>query len=216
MTNYSKGIPSGQMKKYKALIFDLGKVIFEVSFEMAYAYWGKLAGLDSEIIRKRFHFDFQYDLFSENKITAEEYAKHVSKLIEFELSLDDFETGWNRIYLDAFPGIDKTLIKLKQEYRLVALTNTNAVHARVWPEKYAEELQHFERIFSSHEMGVRKPEKKAYTMVLDYLGLSPGEVIFLDDTVPNVLGAENAGIKGIVVTSSSQMINDLQKEGIEI
>src|ERR1043166_737323 len=115
------------MNRYKALIFDLGKVIFEVSFEMAYAYWGKTAGLDSETIRKRFHFDLHYDLFSENKITPEEYAKHVSELIGVQLSQEDFETGWNRIYLDAFPGIGKTLAKLKAKYRLVALTNTNAV-----------------------------------------------------------------------------------------
>jgi putative hydrolase of the HAD superfamily len=204
------------MSRYKALIFDLGKVIFEVSFEMAYAYWGKTAGLDSETIRKRFHFDLQYDLFSENKITPEEYAKHVSELIGVQLSQEDFETGWNSIYLDAFPGIGNTLTKLKKNYRLVALTNTNIVHARVWPEKYANELQHFEKIFSSHETGTRKPEKKSYSVVLDYLKLAPGEVIFLDDTVPNVIGAEAAGIKGIVVTSSTQMIHDLQKQGIEI
>jgi epoxide hydrolase-like predicted phosphatase len=202
--------------KYKALVFDLGKVIFEVTFEMAYAYWGNCAKIDSETIRKRFHFDLEYDLFSENKLSAEEYARHVSELIGVDLSQEDFETGWNRIYLDPFPGIEKTLVKLKKNYRLVALTNTNAVHARVWPEKYANELQHFEKIFSSHEMGTRKPEKKAYTMVLDYLQLAPSEVIFLDDTIPNVIGAEAAGIKGIVVTSSTQMLEDLRKEGIEI
>src|SRR6187551_661055 len=98
------------MNKYKALIFDLGKVIFEVTFEMAYAYWGSLAKIDSETIRKRFHFDLEYDLFSENKLSAEEYAKHVSELIGVKLSQEDFEIGWNRIYLDTFPGIEKTLV----------------------------------------------------------------------------------------------------------
>lgn len=204
------------MSKYKALIFDLGKVIFEVTFEMAYAYWGSLAKLDSEIIRKRFRFDEAYDLFSENKLTEEEYAKHVSCLIEINLTVEQFATGWNRIYLDTFPGIEKTLSSLKKNYRLVALTNTNVTHTHVWPEKYADVLQHFEKIFSSHEMGFRKPEAKAYTIVLDYLGLDASEVIFLDDTVPNVIGAEAVGIKGIVVTSSTQMIADLQKEGIKL
>lgn len=204
------------MSKYKALIFDLGKVIFEVTFEMAYAYWGSLAKLDSEVIRKRFRFDEAYDLFSENKLTEKEYAKHVSGLIEINLTVEQFATGWNRIYLDTFPGIEKALLSLKKNYRLVALTNTNATHTRVWPEKYADVLQHFEKIFSSHEMGIIKPKEKIYTIVLDYLQLSPAEVIFLDDTVPNVTGAEATGIKGIVVTSSTQMISGLQKEGIEI
>src|SRR6185503_4875821 len=109
------------MSKYKALIFDLGKVIFEVTFEMAYAYWGSLTKIDSEVIRKRFHFDEAYDLFSENKLTEEEYAKHVSGLIGIDLTVEQFSIGWNRIYLDEFPGIGKTLLKLKENYRLVAL-----------------------------------------------------------------------------------------------
>ncbi len=203
------------MSMYKALIFDLGKVIFEVTFEMAYAYWGSLAKLDSEVIRKRFRFDLAYDQFSENKMTEKQYAKHVSDLIGVELTVEDFATGWNKIYLDAFPGIGKTLTRLKKNYRLVALTNTNSTHARVWPTRYADELQHFEKIFSSHEMGVRKPEVKAYTIVLNYLELAPQEVIFLDDTIPNIIGAESIGIKSITVRSSAQLIEELEKAGIQ-
>jgi epoxide hydrolase-like predicted phosphatase len=204
------------MNYYKALIFDLGKVVFEVSFEMAYAYWGKLANMDSETVRKRFKFDEAYDLFSENKITSAQYAKHVSELIAIPLTEEEFENGWNRIYLDEFPGIGKTLEKLKENYRIVALTNTNATHAKVWPHRYADVLKHFEKIFSSHEMGVRKPAERAYTIVLDYLDLAPSEVIFLDDTVPNVIGAEAIGIKSITVKSSTQMISELRTAGIAI
>jgi epoxide hydrolase-like predicted phosphatase len=204
------------MSKYKALIFDLGKVIFEVTFEMAYTHWGKIGKLDSQEVRSRFRFDEAYDLFSENKMSSEDYAKHVSEMIEVKLTQEEFETGWNKIYLDEFPGIGKTLLELKKKYRLVALTNTNAVHAKVWPSKYADVLQHFEKIFSSHEMGTRKPEAKAYRLVLDYLQMLPEETIFLDDTISNIVGADDIGIKGITVTSSSQMIADLRKEGIEI
>ncbi|CAN5895882.1 glucose-1-phosphatase [soil metagenome] len=203
------------MNNYKALIFDLGKVIFEVSFEMAYSYWGKLADVDSEIVRKRFKFDEAYDLFSENKMTPAAYAKHVSELIKIPLNEQEFENGWNRIYLDEFPGIGKTLVKLKENYRIVALTNTNATHAKVWPERYADVLKHFEKIFSSHEMGVRKPAEKAYTLVLDYLALKPSEVIFLDDAIRNIIGAEAVGIKTITVKRSSQMLEDLQNAGIK-
>lgn len=204
------------MSQYKALIFDLGKVIFEVTFEMAYAYWGSLAKIDSETVRKRFRFDEAYDLFSENKMTEDEYARHVSGLIQIELTTEQFATGWNKIYLDEFPGIGKTLEKLKKNYRIVALTNTNPTHARVWPGKYADVLQHFEKIFSSHEMKTRKPEELAYRMVLDYLRLPAEETIFLDDTIENIVGADKLGIKGIAVTSSTQMIDALKKEGIQL
>lgn len=205
-----------QMKPYKALIFDLGKVIFEVAFEMAYWHWGKVGGLDSQTVRSRFKFDEAYDLFSENKLSEEKYAQHVSKLIGIELGVEDFKLGWNSIYLDVYPGIEKCLVTLKENYRVVALTNTNPTHAEVWPKKYADVLQHFEKIFSSHEMGIIKPKEQAYTMVLDYLQISPSEAIFLDDTSANISGAEAVGIKAIYVKSTSQMISDLHRLGIEI
>ena len=202
------------MSHYKVLLFDLGKVVFDVSFGRAFASWEETSKLPYETIRKRFKFDEAYDLFSEDKLTIEEYAQHVSTLIGFPLSVPEFEKGWCDIYLDVYPAMPKLLAKLKKNYRLVALTNTNASHAKVWPAKYAEVLSHFERIFSSHEIRARKPEKLAYTIVLDYLGIAPGEALFLDDTAPNVVGAADAGIKGIIVTSSSQLEEALKNEGI--
>jgi glucose-1-phosphatase len=196
---------------YKALIFDLGKVIFDYSFDLCFWNWGKFAGLERDVVRKRFEFDEAYGLFSKGDLTETEYAAHVSKLIGYELSQEQFETGWNSIYLDYFPGIVKLLRAVKKNYRIVCLSNTNVTHARVWRTKYEEAIVEFEKVFCSFEMRTRKPEAKAYTLVLDYLRLPAGEVIFLDDKPGNIIGASDVGIKGIIVGSTSQMIESLQQ-----
>lgn len=202
------------MSQYQALIFDLGKVVFDVSFGFAFDKWADLSGLEQKTIAKRFKFDEYYEQFERGEVDETAYAKHVSELIGFSLSTEQFEKGWNNIYMDAYPGIGKTLAALKNKYRLAALTNTNHTHAKIWPGRYADILAHFEKIFCSHEMKTRKPEAGSFLSVLDYLNINPTDVIFLDDNAQHIAAAEKTGIKGILVRSSSQMTDDLKKEGI--
>ena len=202
------------MNSYQALVFDLGKVIFDVSFGFAFDKWSDISGIEQKIISKRFRFDESFEQFERGEIETGVYRKHVSQLIGFEFSETDFLSGWNNIYMDAYPGIGKTLAALKTNYRLVALTNTNAEHAKVWPERYSDLLIHFAKVFSSHEMKTRKPETESYQTVLNYLQLQSSEIIFLDDNPANTKAAETIGIKSILVRSSSQMTDELKKEGI--
>ena len=65
--------------------------------------------------------------------------------------------------------------------RLVALTNTNYIHARDWRVRYADILTYFEKVFASHETKARKPDAESFRIVLNYLGMDPGKVVFFDD-----------------------------------
>lgn len=97
---------------------------------------------------------------------------------------------------------------------IVALTNTNIIHSKFWKMKYANTLQHFQKIFSSHELKERKPDTKAYQIVLDYLQVEPQRTVFLDDNIDNIKGADQLGIKTILVTSYDQMTDELRKIGL--
>jgi putative hydrolase of the HAD superfamily len=106
------------------------------------------------------------------------------------------------------------LVKLKSKYRIIALTNTNSIHSNVWRRKYANTLNHFEKIFSSHELATRKPERKIFEIVLDYLNLKPEQTLFLDDNIDNINGAKKIGILTILVTSNAQMKKDINQFAI--
>jgi HAD superfamily hydrolase (TIGR01509 family) len=131
-----------------------------------------------------------------------------------KLSDEEFDKGWCDLYLDAYNDIDNLLSGLKHKHRLVALTNTNAIHYKAWRVKYADTLKHFEKIFSSHEIGTRKPEEKSFKIVLDYLQCKPSETIFLDDNADNIHGADELGIATILVTSQEQMKEELLRYGL--
>lgn len=197
------------MKAFEALIFDLGKVVFDLSFDRVFHFWAAASGQPVEAIKSKFQFDEFFDEFERGKISARTFRAEVSRRLGLQLTDQIFDAGWCALYLDHYQGIDELLTNLKQQYRLVALTNTNSIHARVWQLKYRASLGYFEKVFSSHELGTRKPEKQAYQAVLDYLGTKPERTIFLDDNRTNVAGAAQLGIKTILVESQAQMRADL-------
>lgn len=194
---------------YKALIFDLGKVVFDLSFDRVFSAWAASGGSTFEEVRKRFEFNHLFDHFEKDAITPAAFRKEVCDMIELDLEDAAFDDGWCALYMDVYPQAEKMLQDLKQKYRIVALTNTNSIHQPVWMQKYQDVLGHFEKVFISNEMRLRKPEKEIYKEVLNYLDVKPEEVVFLDDNPDNIRGAEAIGIKGILVTSPEQMQEEL-------
>lgn len=199
------------MAKITAIIFDLGKVVFNLSFDLVFKSWATSSGKQFSEIKNKFQFDELFDKFETGEISPEKYRSLISQRLNLQLTDEEFDKGWCDLYLDPYNEIEQLLIDLKHKYRLVALTNTNIIHNKVWRLKYAGILKHFEKIFSSHEIGKRKPDEKVYRMVLDFLQCSPEETLFIDDNADNITGANILGIKTILVTSQEQMRKELQK-----
>ena len=113
--------------------------------------------------------------------------------------------------MNSFPGIKELLIKLRSNFRLVALTNTNVIHSKIWKTKFADTLKNFEKVFSSHEIRTRKPEATSYQTVLDYLSLKPQQTLFLDDNEEYINAAKKLGINTILVSSYNEMMQRLKE-----
>ena len=60
----------------------------------------------------------------------------------------------------------------------------------------------FERVFVSGELKVVKPEAAIYRHVADELGITPAEMVFIDNKEVNVRGAEALGVTGHVFTGA--------------
>ena len=199
---------------YKALIFDLGKVVFDLSFERVFQSWAKGSNGQAYELKARFQFDDLFDQFEKAAITPQHFRREVANKLGLTLTDQEFDAGWGDLYLAAYPGIDALLAQLKSSYQLVALTNTNCLHSPVWKRKYADTLRYFDHVFSSHELQARKPEATAYQHVLAYLQMQPAEVVFLDDSPDNIKGADQLGLKTILVTSYEQMTAALHSLGL--
>jgi epoxide hydrolase-like predicted phosphatase len=205
------------LKEYRSIeaaIFDLGGVIFGISLDPVFHSWAESIGCQPQDVAAKFRTDSQwavYERFEIGQISPREYRDHVCDLLGARLSPEDFDRGWNSIYLELLPGIESLLKQLRQTLRLVALTNTNQIHAKEWRVRYSDILTYFEKVFASHEIGARKPDPASFQIVLNYLDTDPGKVVFIDDNPENVRGASAIGIKGIVATLPHEIIDEFQR-----
>ena len=119
--------------------------------------------------------------------------------IQFEMEHD---TALNRELVDY-------LATLHGSYKIALLTNSQSAYLRAELAKHDLE-KHFDEIVISSEVGMIKPQPEIFQHILDKLGATPDECIFIDDNPRNTAGAESIGIHGIVYTDLPSLKTELQ------
>ncbi|MBM3184469.1 MAG: HAD family phosphatase, partial [Chlamydiae bacterium] len=66
----------------------------------------------------------------------------------------------------------------------------------------------------SCEIGIEKPDLKAYEFLLTELNLPAKEVLFIDDRPENIEAAKAAGLDAILFQSEQQLRGELSKRGV--
>lgn len=72
----------------------------------------------------------------------------------------------------------------------------------------------FDPCLLSCEMGLEKPDPKAYELLLKTIDLPAEEIVFIDDKQENVEAAKKVGIDAILFESPQQLRNELVKRGL--
>jgi len=196
-------------KKIKAVLLDFGNVVAHIDFHETFRTWGRLAHRPDDHFRSRFSMDEAYHRHERGEIGPEEYFGHLSQVFELNLDFDQWAEGWNAMFLEPVPGLEPLLPRLKKRTPLAMFSNTNDLHKRFWKAKYKPLLSHFDRIFTSDELGLRKPEAPAFAAVARELGVLAEEILFLDDTLENVEGALRAGYQAVHVPTLASVIDAL-------
>ena len=90
------------------------------------------------------------------------------------------------------------------ELRIFALSNVSAPDYVVTLSKLPD-WSIFERVFTSADAGMRKPDLSFYKFVLDEIKAEPSSVTFVDDNIENVLAARSLGIHGIIFDDAERV-----------
>lgn len=101
-----------------------------------------------------------------------------------------------------------TLIKERPEYQIFGLTNWSM---ETFPQarKRFEILQMIDNYIVSGNVGLIKPDKRIFELLLNTFNLKASESIFIDDNCDNIAAANNMGIRGIHFQSAQQLLNIL-------
>lgn len=94
---------------------------------------------------------------------------------------------------------------LRASYRTGLLSNAWDGIRPVLETRFPGTLESFDVAVFSAEVGMRKPDARYYQWMLDNLGVSAAEAIFIDDYPPNIDGAQMVGLKAIQFHNPDQM-----------
>src|SRR4051794_14658160 len=198
----------------KAIIFDLGKVIIPFDFKRGYERMSPLSPYTPAEIPERLR---NYDLvtrFESGQIEPQDFVRELSTILDLRCDYDQFCEIWSSIFLPS-PLIPETLLAaLHQRYRLVLLSNTNAIHFEMVERTYPI-LKNFDEYVLSHKVGAMKPSPKIYEAAVRAARCVPEECFFTDDIAAYVQGAKEYGIDAVQFESAEQIEKELRERGVE-
>ncbi|MCX6182889.1 MAG: HAD family phosphatase [Bacteroidetes bacterium] len=208
----------GQIKN---IIFDLGGVLYDIDYTRTIGAMEKIGVKDFD---KIFTQKNQSDLFNrleEGKITADDFTKELSIISGVALNTKDVEWALNTMLFNIPTHRLELVNALRKKYRVFLYSNINEVHAaeihRVIMETHgiSDFNQHFEKVYYSHEMGIRKPNAEGFLTIVNEQKLNPQETLFIDDSPQHVEGAKRAGLQAVWLDLKQNDIHQLiEKMGL--
>lgn len=199
--------------KIKAVIFDFGNVLIDLHYDRFFENFESLVG----------------DLFS-----GEAYPPQIlDHLIKYEKGLisDDafiwyfqqinprvqprkLVEAWNSMLGEIPMTRLDMLVQLNQKFNVYLLSNTNNFHIRSVRQYLVRthsiqdfEDSFFDKVYYSHEIKMRKPDREIYNYVLEDIGLSGSEILFIDDRVENVEAARKACWRAVLHKPEEDIID---------
>ncbi len=198
----------------QAIIFDLGRVLIPFDWQRGYRAFAELSPYPPEEIRSRIKETGLFEVFERGQTEPREVARRISEILELSVSFERFREAWSSIFLPETILPDKMLERLHVRYRMLLLSNTDAIHFG-WVQDRYPIMRHFDDFVLSFRVGHRKPEPEIYREAILKAGCAPQEVFFTDDLSANVEGALLVGIDATQFTSVAQLEHDLRSRGVE-
>ena len=186
------------MKKCKAIIFDLGAVILNINYQNTINEFTKLGVKNAATFYSK---KMQTDLFNQietGMISNNQFLKALQKETE-NANINQVEHAWNALLLDLPEERVQLIKKLKNNHIIYLLSNTNAIHIDAFKKqlgntKWLAFCKLFDKMYLSHELGLRKPDVKIFEYILKEQKLKAEEVFFIDDSPQHIAGAKKLGI----------------------
>ena len=192
------------MENIKNIILDYGDVIYRLDFHRVHQAFTDLGVKNVEEFFSHAQQDPIFDAFDKGECSAVEFRNHIREVVGQELSFTDrqIDDAWNALLCGIIPGSHELLIALKNHgYRLFLLSNNNELHYAYILNDLKQNHQianndvFFEACYYSHLVGMRKPEKELFQLVLDNHQLLADQTLFIDDSPQHLASAESLGIK---------------------
>jgi 2-haloacid dehalogenase len=128
--------------------------------------------------------------------------------------IEAFFARWAEMMAGEMDGAVAILEELRDAgHELRALTNWSAETFPFARERFAF-LDWFESILVSADVGLIKPDPAIFQLLLERIGRTPAECVYIDDSAKNVAAAAALGFDAIAFQSAAQLRDALVRRGL--
>ena len=197
----------------KTIIFDLGKVLIPFEIRRGYAALQRHCGCPAEEVPRRIAATDLVPRFEMGQLSGAQFFEEISALLDLQVRYSLFCEIWSSIFLPETLIPEGLLESLRANYRLLLLSNTNAIHFAMVREHYPL-LRHFHDYVLSYQVGVLKPAPEIYQAALARARCLPRECFYTDDIAEYVEAARGQGLDAVQFHSLAQLKEELGKRGV--
>ena len=198
---------------HKAILFDLGRVLINFDFRRGYRALEGLCPYTAAEIPRRLAGTGLVERFETGLVEPRDFVAEMCRILDLKVDFDQFSQIWSSIFTDVL--IPESMLEgLGQRYRLVLVSNTNALHFEMLRPTYAHLLRHFDNLVLSYEVGAMKPRPEIFQAAIGYAGCCPEECFYTDDIEAYTDAARRMGIDAVTFQSRTQLEGEMRERGI--
>jgi len=187
-------------QKIKNIIFDFGGVIIDIDYWRSINAFIKLGSKGFESIYSQAGQIEVFDKLDKGLISPDDFRKELFRFFPPETTLKMIDDAWNAILLGIPEHRIRLLEKIRKNYRLILMSNTNIIHYDIYSKELKEKFGYdtldclFDEVYLSFKLGMRKPDTAFFKLILNENHLDPATTLFIDDSEQNLPPAQSLDI----------------------
>ncbi len=200
--------------RFKALVFDLGKVIIDFdSMRPLQKLSGRTPYSLPELVNLLKGTDAIHR-YESGRLTSEAFYAEITELLKLSLDFEEFIDVWSDIFSPQLILDPSLFERLRAKYRLILMSNTNPMHA-AYLDKHYPFLQIFHSRIYSHEVGAMKPDQAIYRKATEAAHAGPEHIFYVDDIPAFVEAAIQTGWTAVQFINKDRLLRDMRNLKIE-
>ena len=195
------------------IVYDLGGVLIDWNPRHLYR---KL--IEDEAAMEWFLAEVCHTAWNEEQDRGRSFAAAIEEAAarhpEHRPLIEAYFARWGEMMAGEIDGAVAILEELRDAgYELHALTNWSAETFPFARERFPF-LTWFESILVSADVGLVKPDAAIFRLLLERIGRTPAECLYIDDNPNNVAGAAALGFDAIAFADAAQLREALLRRGL--
>ena len=191
------------MKGITRVLFDFGGVLVNLDKQRCLQAFTNI-GLRVDSFISKYTQSGIFLGLERGELSADDFRGAIKEMSSHDVSDEAIDFAWNSFLLDIPHYKLDLLLALRKQYRVLMLSNTNAIHfEQVALREFAKNGlsidNYFDHCYLSYQLGLAKPDKAIFDYVLEKEQVPASEILFLDDGVQNIEMAQELGFQTYLV-----------------